>query len=210
MRMSLRKITPFEIAFFTSLAASVVQAKDSTLPDLDSLYPELDALYIDLHQNPELSGQEEKTAAKMADRPRRLGYEVTTGIGGHGIVALMRNGNGPTLMLRPDMDALPVQEKTGLPFASKVTVPGQGGIQVPVMHVCGHDVHMTSLVGAASLLAKMKDRWRGTLMLIGQPAEETGADAEAMIKDGLFTKFPKPSFAVALHDTSLLPAGTVG
>jgi hippurate hydrolase len=192
-------------------AAPVAFGKDSpaSFPGLDALYPELDAYYLDLHQNPELSGHEEKTAAKLADRLRKLGYEVTTGVGGAGVVALMRNGSGPTLMLRADMDALPVEEKTGLPYASKVTVKGSGGGVVPVMHACGHDVHMTSLVGAATLLAKMKDRWRGTLFLIGQPSEETVSGAEAMIKDGLFTRFPKPNFAVALHDAADLPSGQV-
>src|SRR5712692_8912279 len=164
-------------------------------PTLDALYPELDAFYLDLHQSPELSGHEEKTAAKLADRLRRLGYEVTTGVGGTGVVGLMRNGKGPTLMLRTDMDALPVEEKTGLPYASKVTVKGPGGAVVPVMHACGHDVHVTTLVGTASVLAKMKDKWQGTLMLIGQPAEETIKGAEAMLKDGLFTRFPKPTYA---------------
>ncbi len=200
----------FAFALFTGFAASPARAKDAALAGIDGIYPELDALYLDLHQNPELSGHEEKTAAKLADRLRRLGYEVTTGVGGHGIVALMRNGNGPTVMLRADMDALPIQEKTELPYASKITAPGPTGTLVPVMHACGHDVHMSSLIGAATLLARMKDRWRGTLMLIGQPAEETLSGAEAMIKDGLFTRFPKPAYAVAIHDTNLLPAGTVG
>src|SRR5713226_3684398 len=200
----------FAFAFLASFAANSAYAKGTGLAGLDAIYPELDALYIDLHQNPELSGQESKTAAKLADRLRRLGYEVTTGVGGHGIVALMRNGDGPTLMLRTDMDALPVEEKTGVPYASKVTAPGPGGTMVPVMHACGHDVHMSSLIGAATLLTKMKDRWKGTLILIGQPAEETLSGAEAMIKDGLFTRFPKPAYAVAIHDTSFLPAGTVG
>jgi hippurate hydrolase len=206
----MRRRAAFAFALFAGLAASQGYAKDAALAGIDAIYPELDALYLDLHQNPELSGHEEKTAAKLADRLRRLGYEVTTGVGGHGIVALMRNGNGPTVMLRADMDALPVQEKTGLPYASKITAPGPTGTPVPVMHACGHDVHMSSLIGAATLLAKMKDRWSGTLMLIGQPAEETLSGAEAMIKDGLFTRFPKPAYAVAIHDNSFLPAGTVG
>ena len=179
-------------------------------PNLDALYPELDAFYIDLHQNPELSSHEEKTAAKLADRLRSQGYEVTTNFGGTGVVALMRNGKGPTLMLRTDMDALPVEEKTGLPYASKVTVKGPAGTMVPVMHACGHDIHMTSLVGAATMLAKMKDRWQGTLVLIGQPAEETVDGAKGMLRAGLYTKFPKPNFVVALHDSAELPAGTVG
>jgi hippurate hydrolase len=122
----------------------------------------------------------------------------------------MKNGSGPTLMLRTELDALPVEERTGLPYASKVTVKGPSGTIVPVMHACGHDVHMTTLLGAGTLLAKMKDRWRGTLMLIGQPAEEAVLGAEGMLKAGLFTRFPKPNFAVALHDSAELPSGTIG
>ena len=191
------------------LIASAAQGKTSEPPGLDALYPELDAFYIDLHQNPELSGQEEKTSAKLAERLRKLGYEVTTGVGGYGVVALMRNGSGKTLLLRTDMDALPLQEKTGLAYASKATAQGKEGV-VSVMHACGHDIHMTSLLGTATLLAKMKNRWHGTLFLIGQPAEETVAGAQAMMKAGLFTKFPKPTFAIALHDSSRLPAGKLG
>jgi len=189
---------------------STALGTSSSIPSLDPIYPGLDAFYIDLHQNPELSSHEEKTAAKLADRLRRLGYQVTTGVGGTGVVALMKNGSGPTLMLRADMDALPVEERTGLPYSSKVTVKGPGGATVPVMHACGHDVHMTTLLGTATMLAQIKNRWRGTLMLIGQPAEETVNGAEGMLKDGLFTKFPKPTYAVALHDSAELPSGTIG
>lgn len=178
--------------------------------NLDALYPELDAFYVDLHRNPELSGHEDKTAAKLADRLRSQGYEVTTNFGGTGVVAMIRNGKGPTLMLRTDMDALPVEERTGLPYASKVMVKGPGGTTVPVMHACGHDIHMTTLVGTATMLAKMKDKWQGTLLLIGQPEEETGNGAKRMLSAGLYTKFPKPNFAVALHDSAKLPSGTVG
>jgi len=198
------------IASLVGLAGNGARGEELSAKQLDSIYPELDAFYIDLHRTPELSGHEEKTSAKIAERLRRLGYQVTTGVGGYGVVALMRNGNGPTLLLRTEMDALPVQEKTGLPYASKVTAPGKEGGTVGVMHACGHDIHMTSLLGSATLLAKMKDRWQGTLFLIGQPAEETVTGAEAMMKAGLFTKFPKPNFAIALHDTVLLPAGKIG
>ncbi len=198
------------VGFGWVLPGALAAESRAPIPGLDPVYPELDAFYIDLHQNPELSGHEEKTAAKLADRLRRLGYEVTTGVGGTGVVALMKNGSGPTLMLRSDMDALPVQEKTGLPYASKVTVKGPGGAVVPVMHACGHDVHMTTLLGTATMLSQMKDRWRGTLMLIGQPAEETVNGAEGMLKDGLFTKFSKPTYAVALHDSAEMPSGTIG
>jgi len=176
---------------------------------LDQLYPHLDSLYIDLHKNPELSSHEEKTAVKMADELRKLGYEVTTGVGGTGVVGVLKNGKGPTVLLRTELDALPVEEKTGLPYASHVTTTDATGKTVPVMHACGHDVHMTSWVGAATLLAQQKDRWRGTLVMVGQPAEETVKGAEAMIKDGLVTRFPKPDYCVAVHDSHDAPSGKV-
>lgn len=179
------------------------------LRELDRIYPDLDALYMDLHRNPELSKQEAKTAAKMAARLKALGFEVTSGVGGHGVVGILRNGGGPTVMLRTDLDGLPVEEKTGVPYASKATAVNAAGDTVPVMHACGHDIHMTSWIGAATLLAGAKDRWRGTLMMVGQPAEEGGAGALAMLKDGLFTRFPKPDFAFAIHDNADLPSGKV-
>jgi amidohydrolase len=200
------------LAGVVSLFAAVVmtgQAAPPALAPLGSLYPDLEKFYIDLHRTPELSRHEEKTAARVAARLRALGYEVTTGVGGTGVVAILRNGAGPTVLLRTDLDALPVEERTGLPYASVVTTKDASGATVPVMHACGHDVHMTSLVGAAALLAKAKDRWRGTLFLIGQPAEETGGGALGMLKDGLFTRFPKPDFAIALHDKATEPAGKV-
>jgi hippurate hydrolase len=194
----------------TTLAAQTAAPKNPALAPLDGLYPDLETFYIDLHQSPELSFHEEKTAAKLADRLRALGYTVSTGVGGTGVVAVMKNGPGPTVLVRADMDALPVEEKTGLSYASKVTTRDDSGATVSVMHACGHDVHMTSLVGAATLLARATDRWRGTLVLIGQPAEEKGGGALAMVKDGLITRFPKPDFAIALHDSSFLPAGVIG
>ena len=156
-------------------------------------------IYQHFHANPELSFQEEKTAAQLSKKWKAIGAEVTTGIGGYGVVALLRNGDGPVLMLRTDMDALPVTEKTGLKFASKVKTTSASGDQVGVMHACGHDVHMTNLVGVARYLAVNKDRWRGTLMMVGQPAEEHLAGAQAMLEEGLFKRFPKPDFAIALH-----------
>ncbi len=180
------------------------------LAPLDALYPELEKLYIDLHQTPELSQQEEKTSAKMAERVRQLGFQVTTGVGGYGVVGILENGKGPTVMLRTELDALPVEEKTGLPFASRVTARDDSGATVPVMHACGHDIHMTAWVGTATLLARAKDRWRGTLMLIAQPDEEKVSGARAMLAAGLFTKFRKPDFALAIHDSADLPAGTLG
>jgi amidohydrolase len=195
--------------FCSLLAGALAHGTPAALSGLDGLYPELDALYLDLHQNPELSGQEAKTAAKLADRLRKLGYQVTTGVGGAGVVGVLRNGSGPTVLLRTELDALPIEEKTGLPYASKATGKDPSGKTVPVMHACGHDVHMASWTGAAALLARGKDRWRGTVLMIAQPAEETVQGAKAMIGDGLFSRFPKPDFAVAVHDKADLPAGKV-
>nr|WP_254614286.1 amidohydrolase [Myxococcus sp. CA056] len=198
------------VVLLTAPVGRALAAQPSTvLGALDGLYPELDIFYRDLHQNPELSFQEEKTAAKLAERLRKLGFDVTTGVGGTGVVALLRNGPGPTVMLRTDLDGLPMEEKTGLPYASKVTVKNGEGQTVSVMHACGHDVHMTVWLGTATLLSKKKDQWRGTLMLVGQPAEEIGAGARKMLADGLFKRFPKPDFAVALHNTTAAPAGRV-
>ena len=191
----------------TALALAAEPA-DSLRSATDALYPQLEALYCDLHQNPELTHQEAKTSAKMAQRLKQLGFEVTTGVGGHGVVGLMKNGAGPTVMLRTDMDALPVKEMSTDKCASKVTAKDASGAVVPVMHACGHDIHMTSWVGAATLLSKMKDKWRGTLMMVGQPAEEGGGGATSMLKAGLFTKFPKPDVALMVHDMPL-PSGTV-
>ncbi len=179
------------------------------LPGLDAIYPSLDALYQDLHRNPELSSHEEKTFAKLAGRLRALGFDVTEHVGGYGIVAVLRNGKGPTVLVRTDMDALPVKEATGLPYASTVTVKDPSGTDTPVMHACGHDIHMASWVGAATLLANSKDTWRGTLVFVGQPAEETVTGAAAMVEDGFLTRFPRPDFSLAIHESTLYPAGSV-
>jgi len=194
-----------------SLAASPTSAPQPSpaLAPLDALYPELEKIYTDFHQTPELSRHEEKTAAKLAAHLRPLGYEVTEKVGGTGIVGVLKNGKGPTVLIREDMDALPVEERTGLPYASTVTTKDDSGATVHVMHACGHDVHMTSLIGAATLLARAKDRWRGTVIVIGQPAEERGSGAKAMLDDGLFTRFGKPDFAISLHDSAILPAGKI-
>jgi amidohydrolase len=178
--------------------------------DVDSLYPQVESLYIDLHKNPELSLHEEKTSAKLAERMRKLGYEVTTNVGGYGIVAILKNGPGPTLMIRTDMDALPVLEQTSLPYASHAKTHDDSGVEVPVMHACGHDVHMATWIGTATILAKSKDLWKGTLMFIGQPAEERIVGAKMMLEAGLFQKFPKPDVALAIHDHDKTPSGTVG
>ena len=181
-----------------------------TAAEIDAVYADIETLYIDLHRNPELAFQEVQTAAKLAARVKALGYDVTTGVGGTGIVAVLKNGPGPTVMLRTELDALPVEEKTGLPFASKVVIKNASGQLTPVMHACGHDIHMSAWAGTARLLAEHKDRWRGTLVLVGQPAEEGGGGASAMLKDGLFSRFPRPDFALSLHDDDTMPAGTIG
>lgn len=178
--------------------------------EIDAVYPKAYALYLDLHQNPELSSHEIQTAAKLASRFRTLGYQVTEHVGGTGIVAILKNGPGPTVMLRTELDALPVEEKTGLPYASKVHAKDDSGHEVPVAHACGHDLHMAAVTGTAEILAQTKSTWHGTLMVIGQPAEETLTGAKAMLDDGLLTRFPKPDVAVALHDTNDFPAGKVG
>jgi hippurate hydrolase len=164
--------------------------------------PSLVELYRQLHQSPELSLQEKETAARMAKELRDVEVTVTTGIGGHGVVGILKNGPGKTLMLRSDMDALPVVEQTGLPYASKVHATDARGATVGVMHACGHDVHMTNLIAVARYLAIHKDDWSGTVIFLFQPAEELGSGAEAMIQDGLFARFPRPDFAVALHDSA--------
>jgi amidohydrolase len=178
--------------------------------EVDGVYPQMEALYLDLHRNPELSSHEEKTAAKIADQLRKLGYEVTTGFAGNGVVGVLKNGAGPAVMIRAELDALPVEEKTGLPYASQVKTKSDKGADVGVMHACGHDLHMAIGMGTAALLAQNKDRWRGTFIYVGQPAEETVKGAVAMLKEGLYTRFPKPDFALAVHDSSGLSAGQVG
>jgi len=167
----------------------------------------LEALFLDFHQNPELSYKETRTAAIMAKEWRASGFDVTEKIGGTGVVAVMKNGDGPTLMLRADMDGLPVKEDSGLSYASKAMQVSIDGQAKPVMHACGHDVHITSLIGAARQLVKMKDQWQGTLVLIAQPAEERIGGARMMMEDGLYTRFPKPDFAVAFHVSSGTPTG---
>jgi amidohydrolase len=169
----------------------------------------LGALFDHFHRNPELSGRETQTAARMARELRALGYEVTTGVGGTGVVAILRNGAGPTVMVRADMDGLPLQERSGLPNASTARQVAADGTEQPVMHACGHDVHMTSLIGTARLLHARRANWSGTLVMIAQPAEETISGARAMIQDGLYTRFPKPDFALALHVDADRPAGRI-
>ncbi|MEM9702558.1 MAG: amidohydrolase [Planctomycetota bacterium] len=175
----------------------------------DDRYPELLNLYRHLHSNPELSLQETETAAFIATRWRNAGYVVTEGVGGTGVVGILKNGDGPNVMLRCDLDALPVKEATDLPFASTVTAQRSDGSETGVMHACGHDLHMTAVTGAGMYFAERQEEWSGTLMLIAQPAEEIGAGAKAMLDDGLFARFPKPDYAVALHVTPKAVAGTI-
>ena len=196
------------IAFVALFAASPLGAQ--TAAEIDAYYPDLQTLYQDIHRNPELAFQEVQTAAKLAARLKALGYEVTTGVGRTGIVGLLRNGAGPTIMLRTELDALPVAEKTGASFASTVVTKNLAGATVPVMHACGHDLHMTAWIGTARWMAEHRQQWHGTLMLVGQPAEESTSGADAMLNDGLFTRFPKPDSVIGLHDDDSMPAGTIG
>jgi amidohydrolase len=183
-------------------------ASDPVLTNLTQLIPNLEALYKDVHAHPELSMQETRTAALAADHLRKAGFEVTTGLGKTGVVGLLRNGEGPTVMLRADMDALPVEEATGLPYASKATATDAEGQTVPVGHMCGHDMHVAWLVGATTLFAQARDGWRGTLMAVFQPGEETAEGAQAMIDDGLFKRFPEPAVILGQH-VMVGPAGAV-
>ncbi|MEL7448796.1 MAG: amidohydrolase, partial [Pseudomonadota bacterium] len=169
----------------------------------------LEGIFLNLHANPELPNREFKTAAMLAKNFRSHGFEVTEGVGGTGVVAVMRNGPGPTVMVRADMDGLPVEEKSGLPYASTVRQVDMNGKEQPVMHACGHDVHVTSLAGAAKLLSERTDQWSGTLVLIGQPAEERIIGARQMLEDGLYERFPKPDYALAFHVSAGQPSGTI-
>lgn len=192
-----------------ALAATPAQAdelRDAVSADL----PALVELYKDLHANPELSFQEVETSKKLAARARAMGFDVTEGVGKTGVVAVMKNGDGPVVMLRADMDGLPVIEQTGLPYASKRRAVPQTGIETGVMHACGHDTHMAAWIGTAQLLSARKDQWSGTLVMILQPAEEIGQGAKAMLDDGLYTRFPKPDYVLAFHDAAQFPAGHIG
>jgi len=184
-------------------AASLSEAVRADMPDLL-------ALYHDLHEHPELSMQEVRTPALLAGQMRELGFAVTEGVGKTGVVAVLENGPGRVLLLRADMDALPVTEQTGLPFASKVRATAAGGGETGVMHACGHDTHVASWLGAARRLSAMTGQWSGTLVMVLQPGEELGVGAKAMLDDGLYTRFPKPDFILAFHDSASLPAGTIG
>ncbi len=212
VRPNLMKSILIALALAASFASTQTSspANSSLTSEVNAVYPKVEPLYEDLHKNPELSLHEVNTAAKLAARLRDLGYDVTEKVGGTGVVALLRNGAGPTVMLRTELDALPVEEKTGVPYASTTHTKDDAGHDVPVMHACGHDIHMAAWVGTATIMAQNKKDWHGTLMLIAQPAEERGMGAKAMIADGLFRRFPKPDVGVALHAGNILPAGKVG
>ncbi len=214
----MRKLLKIALCCFAllTLVAADVQAEEPNSEHfsavskwLASQMEQVTARYVEFHQNPELSFQEEQTAIRFSKYLSEAGYEVTNNIGGYGVIAILKNGDGPTLLLRSDLDGLPVTETTPLPFASKVTVELPDGSKTGVMHACGHDVHMTNLITVAKYLSEHKSNWSGTLILIGQPAEERGSGARAMLKDGLFTKFPKPDFAIAFHVAGDFEAGKV-
>jgi hippurate hydrolase len=189
------------------MAASIDERVQTAL---NREYPSLARLYEDLHAHPELSYHEERTARKLAGELSQLGLDVTTKVGTNGVVGVLRNGPGPTILVRADLDALPVKEQTGLAYASHARTTNDMGIEVDVMHACGHDLHITSLVGTARMLARLKDAWSGTVVFVGQPAEERSGGAKAMLADGLFTRFPQPDFCLALHVNAELPAGAIG
>ncbi len=167
-------------------------------------------LYVHFHQNPELSFHEQQTSLRVAAELEQAGCEVTREVGGFGVVGILKNGEGPVIMIRGDMDALPITERTGRPYASQVEVADDSGTSVGVMHACGHDIHMTSLIGTARFLSENRDLWQGTLLFVGQPAEERGSGANAMLDDGLFSRFPRPDACLALHVSAELPAGQIG
>jgi amidohydrolase len=211
------RVTKFHavVPLMALLAGGAVAADDTrdvgaVVPELTKIQPDLESLYRDLHAHPEIAFHEVRTADKLATRLKALGYEVTTGVGKTGIVAILRNGPGPIIMLRTELDALPVEEKTGLAFASKATTLNDAGVTVPLAHACGHDLHMAGWLGTATVMAGRKDRWHGTLMLVGQPAEEIVGGASAMLADGLFSRFPMPAVVIGIHDEPTLPSLQVG
>ena len=201
----------FAAALPTSAQQTPQQLADAELPSLLTIYK-------DIHTHPELSTQEQRTAALLAKELKAAGCEVTGNVGKYenadqkcyGVVGLLKNGDGPVVLVRTDLDALPVQEETGLPYASKVTTKNEKGDEVHVMHACGHDAHVSILIGVARSLAKLKDQWRGTIVFVGQPAEELGTGARAMLRDGLYTRWPKPNYALGFHDKADLEIGHIG
>jgi amidohydrolase len=215
--LKLRSMNRTLIASVTAFAALVALPQAAQSGDAPALrariqadMPGLMTIYRDLHANPELSFQEHRSAKIMAEAARKAGFTVTEGVGKTGVVAVLRNGPGPVVLIRADMDALPVTEQTGLPYASKVRGISTAGVESGIMHACGHDTHMTAWIQTARLLATSKDQWSGTLVMIGQPAEELGLGALEMLKDGLYTRFPKPQYVLSFHDSADLPSGAIG
>jgi hippurate hydrolase len=215
----MKKLACSLILILTLCVAVPASAQNKSLDAMiDQELPGLVAIYKSIHEAPELSHYEVKTSALIAGKLRAMGYDVTEHVGKYknpmwkpyGVVAIMKNGAGPTVLVRTELDALPVVEETGLPYASKVKTKNDAGMEVGVMHACGHDLHMASLLGTAKLLADLKDRWHGTLMLIGQPAEEAVSGAQSMMEDDLYSRFPKPDYCLALHDSANMMAGKVG
>src|SRR5213595_2202043 len=206
------------ISLFSILPVLPVLAQQSPQSLADAELSSLVPIYKDFHTHPELSGHEERSSAIVAKELKAAGCNVTEHVGKYdqtsvtcfGVVGVMKNGAGPTVLVRSDLDALPVHEETGLPYASTVTTKNDEGKEVPVMHACGHDIHMSTLVGTARTLDKLKDAWHGTIIFIGQPAEETVGGARAMLKDGLYTRWPKPDYALALHDDAEIETGKIG
>jgi amidohydrolase len=194
----------------SAMSLSTPSAADPVHDATQAALPQLMAFYRDFHSNPELSLHEVKTAAKLAEEARKAGFKVTENVGGTGVVAILENGPGPVVLIRADMDGLPVTDATGLAFASKIRTTNDEGVETGVMHACGHDTHMASWIGTLRNLAAMKSKWHGTVIMIAQPAEERGMGAKAMLDDGLFTRFPKPQFALAFHDSAMQPAGQIG
>ena len=203
------RLTVSAILALVLLGARPSAAQDITA-EVDAVYAHADLLYRDLHRQPELSGHEERTAATLAAGLKALGYEVTTGVGRTGVVGVLKNGAGPVVLLRTELDGLPVEEKTGLDYASTARTKDDNGVDVGLMHACGHDIHMAAWMTTARIMAGARARWAGTLVLIGQPAEETLRGAQWMIDDGLLTRFPRPDYALAIHDDPRYPAGLIG
>jgi len=213
------KFRLFTIFLCSLTLVPFARAADQTPTKLaDQELPSLLKIYQDIHSNPELSGQEQRTSAIVAKELKAAGCEVTDHIGkyetagltGYGVVGLMKNGDGPVVLVRTDMDALPVEEETGLPYASKVVAKNEAGEEVHVMHACGHDVHIATFVGVARALGQLKGQWHGTIVFVGQPAEEAFGGAKAMLKDGLYQRFPKPNYALGFHDNAQLEIGRIG
>src|SRR3984893_12760853 len=213
--MKICSLSLLSLSFFVAVSVSAQQTPQSLA---DAELPSLFAIYKDIHSHPELSGREERTAGLVAKELRAVGCDVTEHLGKYdrpefkcyGVVGVMKNGPGPSVLVRTDMDALPVEEETGLPYASTITTKNDKGDEVHVMHACGHDAHMSAFIGTARALAKLKDQWHGTIVFVGQPAEEALGGARALLADGLYTRFPKPDFALGFHDRAEMEIGHIG